>query len=650
MITYFKKRFGSQARPSLAQDYLLFSALIILGLVLLCTLAAVIMHNAHQQQLETGLKSETLLVEHSFTGILNDVKNAADFIAEKANSIGFDKKETIARLFARSTTIDVEMQSISSWLVFEWVPAGEENPAYPLQQARKAPWQLHFADITTERDIQEYAVIPMAYGVMDEKGRYQGAIVARIPLAHLQRILDKNLVKANLSYLVLDANLEPLVVSKKESIPAAGILKETLRDAFDGTQLAANLPSAIKKDNVSYRYFQKSSYPFLIISGYDEALLASQFRQEIEPYLALSAALGLFFLSVLYVFRRYTIAPVIHLANVATQIHFGMRRIEVREFGRGGRQKRRYPPEIHILRVALLRNIRDKARDRHTQQLLNDANLDMAKKGMELNAMKMELERVLSLSEESDKIKEKVIARIRYNTRNALNNIPIITQLLIRNLRNELDMHLTPEKQEQLLKILEEQAEHIAAFTTDDLHKVEIEPIALLKECIAFHAKQAHKRGVNLSLSKAKKLPKIRADRDRLTQIIVGLIYRSMDFLPRGGNVVIQAKLAEKEGRKQLVIAIKDDGFGWSEEERQHALSQHDDANLSRNVDGMDLSVHSVRKLVMLHSGHVEFTDVWEKGSTITLTLPYTQPGELVEAPALPENVISLSAAKEKKK
>ncbi len=648
MIAPLKKRI----RPSLARDYIVFSALIIAGLVFLCAVTAWIIYDNRQNQRDVTLQSETLLLERTFTETLHDIRNSADFIAEKANNIGFERHDILARLFARPATMDTEMQSIFSWIIFEWIPEGsarDKNSHYPLQEAKTNPWLLHFADVATERDIQEYKVIPVAYGVTDSANRYQGAIVARIPVSHLKRLIEKNFSQSHIRYLVLDKNFEPILTTP-DALPELAVLREKLMPHMDSPLLVGALAQKIKTGTTTYSYFHKSSYPFIIISGYDSAVLAAQFRLELQPYIVLAVALGIFFLSVLYAFRRYTIAPVIHLANVATQIHLGMRRIEVREFGRGGRQKRRYPPEIHILRVALLRNIRDKARDRHTQQLLNDANLDMAKKGMELNAMKLELERVLSLSEESDKIKEKVIARIRYNTRNALNNIPIITQLLIRNLRNELDMRLSPEKQEQLLKILEEQAEHIAAFTTDDLHKTEVEPITLLKECLAFHAKQAHKRGVNLSLSKATKLPKIWADRDRMTQIIVGLIYRSMDFLPRGGNVVIQAKLEEKEARKQLVITIKDNGFGWSEEERQHALSQHDAANLSRNVDGMDLSVHSVKKLVMLHSGHVEFTDVWEKGSTITLTLPYTQPGELVQAPALPENVISLSAAKEKKK
>jgi signal transduction histidine kinase len=642
-------------RPSLARDYLVFSALIISGLLLLCGLTGWTIHHHRQAQLEATLYADTQTLEYAFTGILNDVRNSANFIADKASLIGYDKKDVLARLFERTPTMDAEMQSINAWLVLDWFAKGSEASAraaaYPLPKAKAVPWQMQFADVLLERDIQEYKVLPVAFGVEDKQGKYQGAIAAKIPLDRIARVLEGALGKSRISYLILDSTLTP-VASSGLSLPTSlpPEMQDLLHESFDGSPLAAKLPAPIALGNIRFTYYQKSAYPFLILSGYDQTYLASSFRQEMLPYLLLSLAMGLFFLCVLHAFRSYIITPVLHLSRVATQIRLGLRRIEVREFGPGGRQKRLYPPEIHNLRVALLRNIRDKQRDRETQHLLNEANLNLARKGMELQSMKNELERVLAVSEKSDKVKEKVIARIRYNTRNALNNIPIITQLLMRNLRGELDMHLGSEKQAQLLQIIEDQAEHIAAFTTDDLQKEKVKPAELIRECVTFHAKHAHKRGISISFKKPGKLPELWADRDRLIQIIVGLIHRSMDFLPRGGQVDIGARLEKKADRQQLIITIRDNGFGWNEEERQKALSQHDAENFSRNVDGMDLSVPSIKKLLILHNGTVTFEDVWEKGSVITIGLPYTQPGELVEPPALPENVIPLSLPREKRK
>ena len=71
-----------------------------------------------------------------------------------------------------------------------------------------------------------------------------------------------------------------------------------------------------------------------------------------------------------------------------------------------------------------------------------------------------------------------------------------------------------------------------------------------------------------------------------------------------------------------VVIAVKDEGVGISEEDQQHLFSSFFRGANATNIQGTGLGLHIVKRYVGLLQGQVELQSTLGKGSTFTISLP----------------------------
>lgn len=132
-------------------------------------------------------------------------------------------------------------------------------------------------------------------------------------------------------------------------------------------------------------------------------------------------------------------------------------------------------------------------------------------------------------------------------------------------------------------------------------------------------AKAGLKR-INIHNNVQENLPRVWADRDRLTQILVNILDNAVKFTPEDGSVSIEA------GQKDnyAVLTITDTGIGVPKEEVQRLGERfyRVDRSRSRDLGGTGLGLSIVKHLMIAHGGKIEIESQLGRGTKVSLFFP----------------------------
>lgn len=125
-------------------------------------------------------------------------------------------------------------------------------------------------------------------------------------------------------------------------------------------------------------------------------------------------------------------------------------------------------------------------------------------------------------------------------------------------------------------------------------------------------------------------LPEISADPVRLASAVENLVSNAIKYSHAGGMVSISAGVEGEE----LLIRVKDTGFGIGAEEQQKVFEPFFRGNQGRRIkQGMGLGLSIARDLVEAHGGRISLESEPGKGSRFTIHLPLVraEPGITAE-------------------
>jgi two-component system phosphate regulon sensor histidine kinase PhoR len=116
-------------------------------------------------------------------------------------------------------------------------------------------------------------------------------------------------------------------------------------------------------------------------------------------------------------------------------------------------------------------------------------------------------------------------------------------------------------------------------------------------------------------------LPAIRADRDRLSQILINILDNAIKFTPEGGKITVTASPAADH---EVVVRITDTGIGVPKDEvsRLGERFYRVDKTRSRELGGTGLGLSIVKHLMTAHKGHIEIDSQLGRGTTVSLYFP----------------------------
>jgi two-component system phosphate regulon sensor histidine kinase PhoR len=142
-----------------------------------------------------------------------------------------------------------------------------------------------------------------------------------------------------------------------------------------------------------------------------------------------------------------------------------------------------------------------------------------------------------------------------------------------------------------------------------------------VEQAVAVMTPQASEKAIRIAKEIPAGLPIIRADRDRLMQILLNILDNAIKFTPEGGKIDISADPGEG-GR--LTVRIADNGVGIPRGEipRLGERFYRADKMRSRELGGTGLGLSIVKHLLQAHGGSLSIDSAPGLGTTVSLAFP----------------------------
>ncbi len=242
----------------------------------------------------------------------------------------------------------------------------------------------------------------------------------------------------------------------------------------------------------------------------------------------------------------------------------------------------------------------------------------------ELKLVQQSLIEAKEAAENANRSKSRFLANMSHEIRTPLNGIMGFIELL--------QKEETDPKKKDYLDIIHTSSKSLLVVINDilDLSKIEdgsmkIEPTDFdlhqhLEQLITFFKSISDSKEIDLHFEYPEKLHShVYTDSLRLKQILSNLISNAIKFSPENSTITIDLKREDDH----LIIAVKDEGIGISEEAQKRIFNPFEQAEVSttRNYGGTGLGLSISKKLIELLDGEIYLESELGKGSTFSFSI-----------------------------
>jgi signal transduction histidine kinase len=313
------------------------------------------------------------------------------------------------------------------------------------------------------------------------------------------------------------------------------------------------------------------------------------------------------------------------LVRATTDVAAGKRDVEV---PRGGADElaalgRALTELIGVIDMATFR-LEAKVADR-TQALLA-ANEMLRRHRMALAGQRDQLQQKNLEVERADRMKSEFLANMSHELRTPLNSVIGFADLLQVTARDRLT-----DEETDFLRDIVQAGQHLLHIINDilDLARIEsgqvrlelqeVRPEAVVDGARAILLAQARARRIEIEVAGGSDRA-VRADADRLRQVLLNLMANAIKFSPEGSTV--QVRVGERNGG--IAFEVIDRGPGISAEVAARLFQPfvQGETGLAKKHQGTGLGLSISKKLVDLHGGRIELDSQVGAGSTFRVVLP----------------------------
>lgn len=151
------------------------------------------------------------------------------------------------------------------------------------------------------------------------------------------------------------------------------------------------------------------------------------------------------------------------------------------------------------------------------------------------------------------------------------------------------------------------------------LAKFPVDPAEVIKKAAITFQPEAEEKGIAIEVKLADPLPKLYADKDRVTQIIKNLVKNAVKFTDEG-----HVTLSACQENEWVKISVADTGVGIAKDDLERIWERFFkvDRGRSKKNKGTGLGLAIVKELVELHEGKIAVLSDPGKGSTFSVWLP----------------------------
>ena len=241
---------------------------------------------------------------------------------------------------------------------------------------------------------------------------------------------------------------------------------------------------------------------------------------------------------------------------------------------------------------------------------------------------------------EMDRLKREFISTVSHELRTPLTSIRGSLGLVDAGVLGAL-----PERVHAMVKIAHQNCERLVRIINDilDIEKIESGKLALqidnvavgplLREALEVNAPYGEKYQVRFILESTPEDTQVRADPDRLMQVLANLLSNAAKFSPAGASVRVRAHHVGNRVR----VEVQDSGTGIPEEFRARVFEKfaQADGSTARRFDGTGLGLSITRRLLESMGGTIDFTTETGRGTTFYFDLPACESDAHCQAPTI---------------
>ncbi len=235
-------------------------------------------------------------------------------------------------------------------------------------------------------------------------------------------------------------------------------------------------------------------------------------------------------------------------------------------------------------------------------------------------------------AEKLAKAKEEFLANMSHEIRTPMNAIIGFTEQLGQTRLNDA--------QKRFLVPVQHSAQYLLALINDVLDYSKLEsgkftleaiafaPIQVLREACDTFRDRAETKGLELRLQTHEDLPQVLiGDPLRLKQMLFNLLNNAIKFTD-AGHVELACQASPLAGGKvQLAFRVSDTGAGIPADKLKTIFAKFTqaDSSTTRKYGGTGLGLAITQELAELHGGEIQVTSQPQKGTQITLLIPYLE-------------------------
>jgi signal transduction histidine kinase len=251
----------------------------------------------------------------------------------------------------------------------------------------------------------------------------------------------------------------------------------------------------------------------------------------------------------------------------------------------------------------------------------------LEQKSLELERATRELRAANERLTELDRMKDEFVSTVSHELRTPLTSIRSFTEILHDN------PQLPAAERERFLGIVTKEAERLTRLISQVLdvsrlesgrvewHESLIDMREVIEDTAASTSQLFKERNVRLERSLPGRVPQVRADLDRIVQVVVNLLSNAVKFIEPGRGRV-EIALAEEDGF--LRIDVRDNGPGVRAEQQELIFEKFRQGGdpLTGKPQGSGLGLYISRRIIEHSGGRLWVSSRAGEGACFSFTLP----------------------------
>ncbi|MCH8037397.1 MAG: PAS domain S-box protein [Proteobacteria bacterium] len=242
------------------------------------------------------------------------------------------------------------------------------------------------------------------------------------------------------------------------------------------------------------------------------------------------------------------------------------------------------------------------------------------------------LHAAMKQAEIANHAKSEFLANMSHELRTPLNAILGFSEILMKQLFGPLgseryrsyaqDIHNSSSHLLGILNSILDLSKAEAGKLT--LEEEEVELPQVFSECLRMFRDRAAAKQVKLTVDLPADAPRLRADRQLVSQVVINLLSNAIKFTQSGGEVTLSLA---RDGDAGCSIRIADSGLGIAPEDLSRVVEPfvQVESAFSREYQGTGLGLPYVKKIMELHGGTLEIESELGQGTTATAYFPVSR-------------------------